>query len=140
VKKEQVADVIRLLSKITFLIVILLTGFIGSALALEFTTDERSLLHVGGSAAISATIDLGLYLDKENNNFSKNQRIAIAGTTSLGVGLAKEVALDAYIDWGDVFWDAVGAYGTPWLIENYCLPLTIRTVHDTVVVSLRVEY
>ena len=100
---------------ITTLIILSTFFMIARCDAGDFTVDKRSLLHVGVSGAFSFPCALLLKKQQTQNNLTDNQIIGTVGTLSLVPGGFKEVIIDAYIDWGDMGFNALGAYGGAWL-------------------------
>lgn len=86
----------------------------------EFTTDERSLLHVGVGAGAGAAVDVLLYQTTET--LPRWGRIGLA-TLAVGVpAVIKEYVLDGAPDAGDLFYGVASAlagaaaadYGQEW--------------------------
>ncbi len=74
-----------------------------------FTVDERSLLHVGASAAFGAGMDAALYTTRKHNGFTSGQRVTLATIGGSIPGLVKESILDGYFDYGDMTFNVAGA-------------------------------
>lgn len=91
---------------ITMLAIISLVLGISAAYGAEFTIDERSLYHVVASAAISSTCGLVMFNSAPENY--KNRRWFCFGS-ALMVGAFKEFAIDGYVDYGDLAFDAIGS-------------------------------
>lgn len=84
------------------LLAVLLGGF---SFASEFTVDDRSMLHVGASAFITASCNA--FVTSTQGKTTNAQRLFCA-STAFGVGLFKEYMVDAHPDYGDIFFNAVG--------------------------------
>ena len=86
----------------------------------EFTTDERSLLHVGVGAAGGAAVDALLYQTTET--LPRWGRIGLATLAVAVPAVAKEYVFDGTPDAGDLFYGAASAlagaaaadYGLEW--------------------------
>lgn len=72
--------------------------------AAYFTVDVRSILHVGVSTVISASINTAMIAD----NAPVATRILTSSLGCMAVGAFKEFGMDARPDYGDLFFDAVG--------------------------------
>lgn len=79
--------------------------FSGAFSYAEFTVDERSLYHVGASAAISGTCNL-------MTMGAQNPKVRRWGcfTTAIAIGSIKEFAIDSSADMGDMAFNVLGAY------------------------------
>jgi len=109
-------------SLVIALLLFILAGLTLAELArgAEFTTDERSLLHVGVGAAGGAAVDALLYQSTET--LPRWGRIGLA-TLAVGVpAVIKEYAIDASPDAGDLVYGVASAlagaaatdYGLEW--------------------------
>ncbi len=105
---------------ISIVIVIAVFCWIASCDAAEFTVDERSLLHIGASAAFGAGLDAVLYTTREANGFTARQRVTLATIGGSIPGLVKESILDGYFDYGDMTFNVAGALVGALVSEAAC--------------------
>lgn len=93
-------------SKLHFPVIaaIILTLLATPVFAAEFTTDERSALHVGASFAIGTAINTALIA----GNANKTHRMIFTLANCMTIGAIKEFGVDAYPDYGDLAFDALG--------------------------------
>ena len=94
--------------------------FCGEAFGMDFTTDERSLLHVGVGAAGGAVVDTLLY--QTTKDIPRWGRIGLATLAVAVPAAVKEYVLDGTPDAGDLFYGVASAlagaaaadYGLEW--------------------------
>ncbi len=106
------------MNKYTLILIVIVTStffMIARCDAGEVTVDGRSLLHVGASGLISFPAAILLKKQQNINGMSNATIIAVAGSVAMVPGGFKETVIDAYIDWGDMGFNAIGAYGGAWL-------------------------
>ena len=84
--------------------------------AAEFTVDERSLAHIGASAGAGFFFDSILIGAAPKSEYRKPVAFALC----MGVGVAKEMS-DAYVDYGDLTFDAVVCGLGMWIAEDMWL-------------------
>ena len=94
-------------------IIILATAL--SCEAGEFTADERSVYHVGCSAAFGAAAHTIAY--HEIAQFDAVDRVLFGGIVGALPGLIKETAMDGWFDAGDMTFNLVGSFGGALLSE-----------------------
>ena len=106
----------------------------------EFTVDKSSLYHFGISGACGFVGDRIISSIQEHKEQFTTGRIIATGTICMVPGLYKEFVMDGYADTGDIFFDALGAYGVPFVLETQKFWLSVKTYRDTKMVSLHGEF
>ena len=103
--------------KIVIIVIAVICGFLFAEIArsADFTVDSRSLMHVGAAGTISATVNT-FAVEAKIPQFDRN---VIAFSTAFGAGLTKELFMDDSLDYGDVFFNGLGAIGGIYISEKY---------------------
>ena len=129
----------RTLIILTISIVSLFYG-ISTAHSAEFTVDKRSMYHLGVSGGLGFSGGLFLRSQQRKNKLTDNGIILTSGTVSMIPGTFKEVIMDAYIDWGDMGFNAIGAYSGAWLGVKTGHYLFVSKKNDTVTLNYKTEF
>lgn len=103
--------------KTIFLALIILT--VSPAFAAEFSVDDSSYLHFGVSAVIAATTHSVLASEEVRPLY----RAITTGVTCMSFGAFKEFAMDAYPDYGDLAFDALGCAVGIGIVEGITLQI-----------------
>ena len=119
------------------ILLLLVVGLSGCA---QVTVDKRSLLHVGVSGLISFPAAVVLKKQQHLNGMSDTKIILFAGTVAMGPGIAKEYLMDAYPDYGDLAFDAIGSYGFAYLGLKTGQHFFVSKKDDTPVLNYIVRY
>ena len=124
------------------IILFVLAGLLFASMgnAAEFTINETTGYHAAISGACGGIGDGIFYATKDDNGWSENKRILVAGTLCMIPGGFKEALLDDYIDWGDMLGNAIGAFGVPIALEKGNVWVRVFKDEDMTMISVTGNY